>query len=117
ELVSYSGDFCILRDFHRSLLYGSGLMSWKSEAVGHIWERFVAEGLPNPKRGDQAWIQKCMPDADFFQDLYPGQVLSYKLHCQKRPPFPGSRIVCFHGIPRPHEVSDLPWMEAWEPHR
>lgn len=115
ELASYSGDFCILRDFYRPTNYGSGLMSWKAgPAVSAVWDRFVEEGLPNVRRGDQAWIQKCLPDADFFQDLYPGQTLSYKLHCLKRPPLPGSRVICFHGKPRPHEVLDLPWMEAWE---
>jgi hypothetical protein len=113
ELAAYPGPFCILRDFHRSLMYGSGLMIFQANAVGNIWERFVREGCPIMSRGDQAFIQECMPDADFFQDLWPGQVVSYKVHCQKRGVPPYARIVCFHGIPRPHEVQDPLLTRAW----
>lgn len=114
ELAAYDGEFCILRDFHKQLLYGSGLMAWKAGVGSAIWEDFVLSGCPDVSRGDQAWIQKRMPEAEFFQDLYPGQCLSYKVHCAKNGPLPNARVICFHGDPRPHEVADLPWMAAWD---
>jgi len=104
EIADYQGDFCILRDFHHNLQYGSGLMCFNPEKTTHIWRTFVAQGCPSFKLGDQAFIEQMMPDADFFQDRLPGQVVSYKVHCAKRGIPPYARIVCFHGLPRPHEV-------------
>jgi hypothetical protein len=117
EIACYSGPFCILRDFHKQLLYGSGLMAWEGGVGAHIWEDFVMNGCPDVSRGDQMWIQRRMPDPDFFQDLYPGQCVSYKVHSVKNGPPKGARIICFHGEPRPHEVTHLPWMSAWDDER
>lgn len=104
ELADYNGPFCILRDFHHSLHYGSGLMCFEPEKTQQIWTRFVERGCPAFKLGDQAFVEEMMPEADFFQDRLPGQVVSYKVHCRKSG-IPGyARIVCFHGSPRPHEV-------------
>ena len=48
---------------------------------------------------------------DFWQDKYPGQVLSYKLHCEGTSIRPnGARVVRFHGKPRPHEADKNNWV-------
>jgi len=104
EIATYDGSFCILRDFHQNLHYGSGLMLFDPATAHHVWDTYVAEGCPMFKMGDQAFIEKMMPDADFFQDRLPGQVVSYKVHCRKAGIPSYARIVCFHGSPRPHEV-------------
>jgi hypothetical protein len=113
EIASYEGPFCILRDFFRPQRYGSGLMAFQPEAVGHLWTQFVRDGCPMMKRGDQQFIEKHFPDADFFPDIWPGQVVSYKLQCQKRGVPDYARIVCFHGLPRPHELGEGYVYEKW----
>lgn len=107
EIAAYNGDFCILRGFRHNTHYGSGLIHFDPAATGHIWSNFVKQGCPVFKLGDQEFIELMMPNADFFQDRLPGQVVSYKVHCSKRGVPSYARIVCFHGSPRPHEVNFL----------
>jgi hypothetical protein len=52
----------------------------------------------------------------WIDDLYPGQVLSYKVHMKKRGKRdPGkARIIYFHGHPKPSDVRE-PWVaEHWK---
>lgn len=111
-LGSYGGEFAILRDFNRPQNFGSGVMMWDASKCGDIWEDFVRAGCPNLRRGDQVWIQKCRPNADLLQDLYPSVFVSYKCHCGAGLPA-DARVVCFHGSPRPHEVADGWMKEHW----
>jgi hypothetical protein len=104
--LDFDGDLCILRDFHHQNHYGSGLIAFRAEAMAPIWEQFVRLGCPVMRKGDQQFIEQIMPDAEFFQDRLPGEVVSYKVHCRRRGVPSYARIVCFHGMPRPHEVSD-----------
>lgn len=46
---------------------------------------------------------------DYIDDLFPGQVLSYKIHIKKKQ-MPLGRIIYFHGQEKPHELTDLPWI-------
>jgi hypothetical protein len=104
EMFKYRGEFCILRDFYRYGGYGSGLMSWKPMFGTHIWESWVAAGKPEIEGGDQAWIEKVICDADLWQDIFPEWVVSYKVHAEQWPPSQ-SKVVCFHGFPKPHECN------------
>lgn len=105
ELASYKGEFCILRDFYRKDGYGSGLMAWKRGFGTHIWHDWLKTGKPEVDGGDQAWIERVVPKADRWQDVFPDSVVSYKIHSENWPP-KGAKIVCFHGFPRPHECKD-----------
>ena len=106
DLVEVGDDLCILRDFHRPQEYGSGLMSFRPEKMTEVWNQFIRSGCPIMRRGDQAFIERAKPEAEYFQDKWPGQVVSYKLNCAKRGVPTYARVVCFHGMPRPHEVTD-----------
>lgn len=69
-------------------------------------------------RGDQEWLRKFFYDKFdsvsivMAQDIMKG-IISYKVNVQKNGDLPpDSRIVCFHGKPRPHEVEPMPeWMK------
>ena len=51
--------------------------------------------------GDQRVIERVMAGrATFWDDVVPGQVVSYKVHCRAGVPA-GARVVCFHGRPKP----------------
>ena len=105
DLVKYDGPFALLRDFYRPQGYQSSVMMWTpSERTANIWTQFQEEGFPDVPGGDQAFIEGVMFGADILQDQLPGCFVSYKVH--SRVLFPkGSKVVCFHGRPRPHEVA------------
>lgn len=123
EILSYRGDFIILRDPYREKFFGSGLMSWKPLAVNHMYQNYVSEGTYQKlARGDQGWPELQYPTADIWQDLFPSKIISYKCNVIGSPRYsypPGdlstASIVYFHGKPRPHEVANLTWMkEHWK---
>lgn len=109
-IASYDGTFALLRDFYRPAGYGSGVMTWRAPFGAHIWERWNDAGRPIMAGGDQEWIEGSAPGADRLQDLFPGQLVSFKADCLAGVP-EGARLVCFHGRPKPHELG-APWWEA-----
>jgi hypothetical protein len=114
-LLDYVGSFAILRDFYRPLGWGSAIMAFQAGFGQHIWEHFRT----NPQRqmfsyhGDQEYLQTEINSADLWQDLYPDKIVSYKVHCKDKGLPLGASVVCFHGVPRPHEVDDLWVQEEW----
>ena len=123
ELLNYSGDFIILRDFYRPKGYGSGLMSFAPAAVNHMWKNYTY-GRKAPQ-GDQGWCEQQYPGADIWQDKYPGKIISYKVHIKDKGivrnsyytkdegNLETSSIVCFHGKPNPHEINEGWLNEYW----
>jgi hypothetical protein len=107
DLASYEGDFAGLSDFYHPDRFASGVMAWDADKAGHIFTRWVNVGMPQfDTRGDQGWIGAMRPNAERLQDLFPGQLVSFKADCREGAP-DGARVVCFHGLPRPHQLSDL----------
>lgn len=128
-----SDGFIVLRDFYRGYRpnqaitseMGSGLMAWTANKHTHLWDEFIknaAQIMTTTGGGDQIWIQKKQPTRKYWQDLFPNQVISYKVHCcpgnsrnnwfTPQPLSKNSRVVCFHGPPRPHEVfNKQEWMQ------
>ena len=110
EVASYRGEFCALRDFYNLDVMASGVMSWHGPRVVRIYEEFVSKAdhfmRVHEVAGDQAFIRAWKPSIEYFQDLYPNQVISYKVHCRGKAIPNDARILCFHGTPKPHEVRD-----------
>lgn len=110
EVIAYNGDFAILRDFYRVDGAQSGLMAWKANKLGYIWDSYQKR-MPELKGGDQEWIEMCYPRPDFWQDMFPDAFKSYKAHdCHAGIP-KGAKIVFFHGKPWPEDIKD-----GWVPH-
>ncbi len=107
-LVDYKGEFATLRDFYQDRL-GPAVILWRAgDLSASIWDEWVSQGSPKNELGDLWWINnldqgRFARRIDKLQDLYPGQFVSYKKDCNPHPP-QGARVVCFHGLPRPHEV-------------
>lgn len=60
---------------------------------------------------DMEWL-RAQPHV-FIDDLWPEQVVSFKQYARPRGPR-SSRIVYFHGDPKPHQLADVPWVaEHW----
>lgn len=106
DIANYNGEFAAIRDFYFHTHIQSCLMAWEAGTVDHIWEGWDNAGKPQfDPRGDQAFIEGMQPDADYWQDMLPGQVMSFK-DCRRLGGVPSDvRMVCFHGRPRPHEVN------------
>lgn len=102
EMAAYDGDMAMLSDFYRPSLAQSGVMAWTpGEATQRLYSAFCEQGR-NGFRGDGEWLHaNVMPDR--LQDRYPGQIVSYKVHCQRGIP-EGARVICFHGPPRPWQT-------------
>lgn len=110
DIFKYEGVFAILKDFYRPDGWQSSVMSWKAGSFGHVWDDYERDHYPSIEGGDQSWIEQMIPRADFWQDILPGQIVSYKVHCENGVP-KGARIVKFHGVPMPHSIKD-----GWIPH-
>ena len=119
RLVGYRGQFATLRDLGGGAGLGPAVIAWEAGAfVASIWEEWDAQGRPRHPGGDLWWMtnldQGRFPKRiDILQDLFPGDFRSYKLECQ--PVFaPGTRVVCFHGEPRPHNCA-VQWVQdCWK---
>lgn len=112
----------VLQDFYRlSTAIGSGVMSWNDlDLVRGLYDIFAADPSGWQRRvggrGDQGFIE----DAGFakhysrWQDILPGQIVSYKVHC--RAGIPGNaRVICLHGTPKFADMPTLdPVRRAWE---
>lgn len=106
DFAEYRGKFAIMRDPYYPQHHGSAIMSWQAGQLDHIWTTWDRGGRPQfAPAGDQKWIETMQPEADFWQDMFPGQVLSYKAHIRPIGYIPErTRIVAFHGKPKPHEM-------------
>lgn len=113
EIASYDGSFAILRDFYRPDGLQSAVMAWEAGTTSHIWDSYEAAGCPqDDERGDQAWIERSeLTTAVRLQDRFPGLFVSYK---QIKGPPDRASVVCFHGLPRPHEVTDGWVPQVWK---
>jgi hypothetical protein len=105
----------LLRDFYRDGKklkegLGSGLMYLPEEARANVWRFWNEQPQLHMRmypRGDQFLLEKFfLNTADRWQDVVPGQVVSWKVNCQGGVP-PEARVVCFHGQPRPWAVGQF----------
>lgn len=121
--AAYDGPFCVVRPFYRDWGFNSSIMSIAPDFGRQIWDIFArnpqaaidqCHRLADPpwNNGDQRWIELTVKSADYWQNIAPGQLVSYKVHCANGLPA-GARIVCFHGKPDPHEVADAWVKDHW----
>jgi hypothetical protein len=133
DIAAQAGEwrFTLLRDFYRQRGLGSGVMAWNCDML-RVYEKFA--GMPDywikeiAGRGDQGFIEAVVnfDGIDRWQDVLPGQIVSYKRHCMGgqspesgqwcAPGIPANaRVVCLHGLPK---FSDMPASDAvrqaWE---
>lgn len=111
-LLARTEPFLALADFYRRPPavarrgLGSGLMAWTAGTLGAVYEQFAADAVSAQRRcgfgGDQRFLEQTLGlDAvTFWEDVVPGQVVSYKVHCRQGIP-PEACVICFHGQPKP----------------
>lgn len=121
-------DFYYLNSKNRPM--ASGVMWIPAEQKEIVWRRWYGrekrvmnEKHPMPYHGDQGFISRCFAKEAItvprWDQLYPNRIVSYKKDIAKRgmngfhknrsrgdgkvPD--GTRIVCFHGKPRPWDIN------------
>jgi len=116
DMASYRGDFCVRSKFAPGQAHKADgdIVGFRAEAMAGLWEALARdpEGAEASTGGRERYFYR-QHDAcqDRWQDLYPGQVLSYKRHVRRAGKLPkGAVIVSCHGRPRPHEIAE-PWAE------
>lgn len=114
DIVAYRGDFAILRDVYRPDGLQSSVMAWEAGKFDHIWHEWEKAGRPEVEGGDQIWIEKFVLDsADRLQDLFPGQFVSYKVHCLQGLPR-NARVVFYHGTIKPWDAQSGWVYDFWK---
>ena len=105
-------ELTLLDDFYRPGRLQSGLMYLPAAARAETWSRFHEQHI-HVYPGDGQFLDSVWRGrADTWQDVLPGQVVSYKCHVMRDTKKPGkhigdgtvpknARIVCYHGQPRP----------------
>jgi len=59
-------------------------------------------------------FREDMDRVRFWEDEYPGQVQSYKWKwLDEKYDSSDTRVIRFHGYPRPHEIDDVPLLTRW----
>jgi hypothetical protein len=118
--------FAMLPGFNRRTnprdCWASGVMAWDGGAdLGFLLKRYLRErsGIA-PGAWDQEYVarwyaEEAGREPEDVTLAVPG-IVSYKKHvvaeCDYELP-DYARVVCFHGKPRPHQVSGLPWMDRY----
>ena len=108
DILSYGADkIIVLKDFLHGIArtagtMGSGLMQWTHGKYEYIWSDFIRDPESAIKQvephGDQHWIDLCVINRLYWQDVLPDRVVSFKVHCREGLPNKAA-IVCYHGRP------------------
>jgi len=123
-------DFRYLQNPHHSV-FNSSFMWWNVSNFSHIWDQFsqgdIAQ-LTKNNQGDQDYITKAINinQRRFFEDKL---FQSFRWQCldggynfqrrQARAPgtgvtiAPDTAVVVFHGMPKPHQISDPAIAQLW----
>lgn len=115
-LATYQGPFAALQDFYRENGIGSGVMAWEAGTVGHIWTAWWMENFPKHGLGDQGLIERYAPKPCVLklQELFPGEIASFKVHCWSGRVPPGTSLICFHGEPKMDNCEAQFVKDYWE---
>lgn len=121
EILNFEIEFSGLRDFYHLHSLGSGLMAWNPEKTNNIFNEFIKNPyniINSYPQGDQRWIDENKPSICYLQDTFSKQIVSYKKDClhNRVLSIPSkAKIICFHGNPRPHTVTNPLIKAHWNP--
>lgn len=108
DFAAYDGRFAVCESFNPQMkgLAGGSIMGFEAGTLPFLWDDLEScSGKWTDRTGgsERLYYRTQIKNCDFWQDLMPGQIASFKRHCQDGIPH-DTRILCFHGKPRPHEL-------------
>lgn len=92
----------------------NALVSLNQEAATALWEKWTLHRtsyLNDPKYfineqfSEMIWLNNHIKPDALWDDLLPGQIVSYKAHCENGIPS-GARYIYFHGNPKQHQLKN-----------
>lgn len=95
-----------IRDFYHLNILQTGILKWEvnDESV-RLYKNNLHHIDKYFNKGDHELIGECVKTPLFLQDIFPGEICSYKKHmAQLYKNYITPSIVCFHGNPRPHTI-------------
>lgn len=107
--IAESERFVIGRNWNYPEKLASGVMMWKDD-MSHIHKEFALDPNWNMNRypgGDQDFINEGLFVPEFWNDLIPNHIQSYKIHVKRNGIHPDCRVVAFHGRPKPWNIKEL----------
>ena len=116
DIDAYEGHWALLLDSGNSGLYGSTIVSCNLQMAKYIWDLWQETRARHKNNSEMQWMRRNLQhvDTDVWDDMAPGQMLSYKNHVTKGVSTDNARLIYFHGHPKPHEVTDDPLVrEHW----
>lgn len=115
DIAAYDGPLCVRGRLQPEPRLPDGdMISFRVEDNGHLWETACRKDIEAITLGrERVFIAYAAPRCDQWQDICPGQVESYRLKVRVTGLLPRTRVVSFHGRPRPHEVKTKWVVESW----
>lgn len=122
EIVMEESEFAGLQDFMSKPRFQTGVMLWEPSKYHHIYDGFVK----NPRlvmgthvEGDAGWIRENIENKSYFHQVTPDKIVSFKVHCYNKNKryinIPDkAAVICFHGVPRPHTITDYKITKHWK---
>lgn len=121
DFLRYEGYLCAIKPFRQvnwNISTPGGVLSFVNGKTEWIWkeveekpqywaeryagkERFILNNLEKKYSVFSSRIFYW----DRWQDILPGQLISYKRHVQRNDAMHNARVIAFHGNPRPHEAA------------
>lgn len=119
ELIDYPHTMSALAEVSASGLvpgrFGSGVMAWRGD-WSHVYHEFMKDTFGNIQKykvgGDQHVLHEACPDFKPIQHIIDG-CINYKYQLRDKENLPSeSKIIYFHGLPKPWKVR-----HRWLDHR
>jgi hypothetical protein len=110
--VILENDFLILRDVYRGknnpLAMQSSVMAWRGD-MSYVYEKFAKDAAAwmRETQNDQEFCEQAIDRATYWQDVVPGSLASFKVDVQGKGVPEASKIIFFHGRPRPWQQSEV----------
>jgi len=102
----------VLADFNlpKPKFMATGVMFIPECERAEIWNAWISDPELHMKKhgsnGDGGFLSQFWKHkADRWQEVLPGQIVSYKVHWRKKENTSDARVLCFHGRPRPRELN------------
>lgn len=104
DILSYKGNFGICEGVYnkRKGKCGGSLVSFPAGEHNYLWNELDKRKEKITKGKERFYYEMFDIKMDFFQRLYPNQIHSFKVERDKINE--NTRIIWFHGKPKPHEL-------------
>ena len=119
DMLAYDGPLCVRGRLQhgRNRQPDGDMISFVggSDTAKELWEKACAPDIEQRSQGgrEREFILWARPKCDQWQDVCPGQVVSYRHHCRGGRLPPNARVVSCHGKPRPHSITDDFIVQNW----